>query len=505
MSLRLCHDKKQGWQNVASQTAEAKQTNKQLENELNLTDKQRTLIMAPLLFGGFIALLNETLLNVAFPQLMSTLNVSTSTVQWLGTAYMLVIGILVPIVAFLLKTFPTKTLYLMAMILFVSGTIFCGFSQTFPVLLISRIIQGAGTGMLIPIMVNTVLDIYPLAKRGAAIGISMMVVVVAPGIGPILSGLILQYLDWHWLFFLILPFGLLAIVLGMITLKNVSVLTKPKIDVLSIALSSIGFGGLISGICSIVNIGFFNLTVMVSLLCGIGGLLCFSIRQFALKQPMLELRTFRYPMFTLGTAIIFITFMMPFAVNIILPTFMQSYLGIIPMIAGFALLPGSIINGAIAPLSGRLYDKIAAKPLAVAGFVALVTAMFFLSHISSAVTLTTLIALHICIFIGVGLIFTPIQANSLNQLPKEHNAHGVAIINTLQQISAAFGSSLFIGLMGAVQAKNLEKIQNPDILQQQAAIISGVNAAFTAALIMVVIGLILSFFIKRRNSSENNG
>lgn len=112
----------------------------------------------PLLFGGFIALLNETLLNVAFPQLMSTLNVSTSTVQWLGTAYMLVIGILVPVVAFLLKTFPTKTLYLMAMILFTAGTIFCGISQTFPVLLISRMVQGAGTGMLIPIMVNTVLE-----------------------------------------------------------------------------------------------------------------------------------------------------------------------------------------------------------------------------------------------------------------------------------------------------------------------------------------------------------
>ena len=470
-----------------------------MEKELNLTDKQRTLIMMPLLFGGFIALLNETLLNVAFPQLMSTLNVSTSTVQWLGTAYMLVIGILVPVVAFLLKTFPTKTLYLMAMILFTAGTIFCGISQTFPVLLISRLVQGAGTGMLIPIMVNTVLEIYPLAKRGTAIGISMMVVVVAPGIGPTLSGLILQYLNWHWLFFLILPFALLAIILGMITLKNVTTLTKPKIDVLSVVLSSIGFGGLIFGICSIETIGFLNVTVVVTLLCGIGGLILFSIRQFALKQPMLELRTFRYPLFTLGTVIIFITFMMPFAVNIILPTFMQSGLGITPMIAGFALLPGSIINGVVAPLSGRLYDKIGAKPLTVTGFAALTVPMFFLSRISSAVTLTTLITLHICIFIGVGLIFTPIQANSLNQLPKEYNAHGVAIINTMQQISAAFGSSLFIGLMGAVQANHLEKINNPDILQQHAAITSGVDTAFTAALIMVVIGLVLSFFTKRRD------
>ena len=152
-----------------------------IDKELNFNDKQRTLILMPLLFGGFIALLNETLLNVAFPQLMSTFNISTSTVQWLGTAYMLVIGILVPVVAFLLKSYPTKTLYLTAMILFTAGTIFCSISQSFSVLLISRMIQGAGTGMLIPIMTNTILEIYPLAKRGTAIGISMMVVVVAPG------------------------------------------------------------------------------------------------------------------------------------------------------------------------------------------------------------------------------------------------------------------------------------------------------------------------------------
>jgi DHA2 family lincomycin resistance protein-like MFS transporter len=469
-----------------------------MENKLNFTDKQRVLIMMPLMVGGFIALLNETLLNVAFPQLMSAFHVSTSTVQWLGTAYMLVIGILVPVVAFLLKTFPTKTLYLSAMILFTGGTILCGISQTFSVLLISRMIQGAGTGMLIPIMMNTILEIYPLAKRGAVIGISMIVVVVAPGIGPTLSGVILQYLNWHWLFFLVLPFGLLAIILGMINLKNLTTLTKPKIDVLSVVFSSIGFGGLIFGVCSIENIGFLNATVAVSLLCGIGGLILFSIRQLSLKQPLLELRVFRYPMFTLGTVIVFISFMIPFAVGIILPTFMQIGLGITPMIAGIALLPGSIINGAIAPLSGRLYDKIGAKPLAVTGFAFLSLAMFFLSHISSAVTLANLIALHMCILVGASLIFTPMQVNSLNQLPKEYYPHGVAIINTIQQISAAFGSSLFVGLMGAVQANHLEKINNPDILQQHAAITSGVDTAFTAALIMIVIGLILSFLIKRR-------
>jgi DHA2 family lincomycin resistance protein-like MFS transporter len=473
-----------------------------IEKNFELTDKRRVLSMIPLLIGGFIALLSETILNIAYPELMTDLHVSTSTIQWLGTAYMLMIGILVPVAAFLLRTFSTKTLYLTAMFLFTIGTIFCGFSSSFPMLLISRIVQGAGAGMMMPIMMNTIVEIYPSEKRGAAVGIVMMVVLIAPSIGPTISGLVLQTLNWRWLFFLLLPVALVAIILGAINLKSLSTLTKPKIDILSIVLSTIGFGGFIFGISSIENIGFSNSIVPISLLCGIGGLILFSKRQFVLKQPMLELRTLKYPMFALGVAMIFITFMIPFAVNIILPTYMQGVLGLTPFVTGLALLPGGILNALISPLSGLLYDKLGAKLLATVGFAVLIIDMFFLSHISGSTTLTILIALQVCMTLGVGLIFAPIQANSLNQLPREYNAHGVTILNTALQIAAAFGSSLFIGLMGATQGKYLSKYENPGILQQNAALISGVDIAFTAALILVAIGFILSFFIKQREKKR---
>ncbi|MEA4848276.1 MAG: MDR family MFS transporter [Clostridiaceae bacterium] len=471
--------------------------------EEKLTGKQRTLIMIPLLIGGFIAVLNDTILNVAFPQLESSLHVSTSTVQWLATAYMLTIGILVPAVAFLMETFTTKTMYLAAMTLFAIGTVGCGFSQSFPALLIFRIVQGAGTGMLVPIMTNTILEIYPPAKRGTVIGASMVVIIVAPAFGPTLSGLVLKYLNWHWLFFSILPVALLAMIIGGINLKNVSTLTKPKIDILSIVLSTIGFGGLIFGICSIESMGF-NTLVLVSLLCGIIGLILFSRRQFTLKQPMLELRTFRYPMFTLGTIIMFIAFMIPFAVNIILPTYMQNTLGLTPFTSGLAMLPGGILCGVGTLLSGRFYDRIGAKPLLITGFALLTATMLFLSHISASTLLVMIITMHICVNLGLSLISTPAQTNILNQLSREENAHGVAILNTAQQIAAAFGSSLFIGLMGAVQTRYISKIQNPGISQQHAAAVSGVDIAFTAALAITVIGLILSFFIMRRKKETSD-
>jgi MFS transporter, DHA2 family, lincomycin resistance protein len=466
-------------------------------NSHNYSKTQRTLIMIPLLIGGFIALLNETLLNVAFPQLTLSLHVTTSTVQWLATAYMLVIGISVPVIAFLLENITTKSLYLFAMMLFSIGTVCCGFSQTFPMLLVSRMLQGVGTGMLIPIMMNTILAIYPPEKRGAAIGLSLIVVVFAPAIGPTLSGLVLQYLNWHWLFFSTLPLAFIAIILGMFNLKNVSHLSKPKIDGLSIILSIIGFGGLILGICSIETMGFFNATVIITLFCGIAGLTLFTLRQLSLKQPMLEMRAFRFPMFSLSTCLLLIAFMIPFSINIILPTYLQNILGLTPSAAGLALLLGGIICGVITPLSGMLYDKMGAKPLVITGFAVLIVTMLFFSHISASMSLAFLIVLHCLTFFGTSLVNTPIQTNALNQLPKEYNAHGVAITNTVQQIAAAFGSSLYIGLMGAIQLNYLSKLKNPTILQQHTAVISGVNSAFTAALIMVVIALILSFFIKK--------
>lgn len=468
------------------------------KQQLELTRKQQILTMLPLLIGGFIALLNETILNVAFPNLMSSLGVSLGTVQWLGTAYLLIIGILVPVTAFLIKTFTTKTLYLSAMLLFTAGTTLCGISQNFSLLLISRILQGAGTGMLLPIMMDTVMAIFPPAKRGAAMGISMMVIIAAPGVGPTLSGYILKHLDWHWLFFIMLPIAVVASVLGMFYLKSYSTLTKPKIDVFSILLSTIGFGGLIFGLASIETLGLWNVATFIPLLCGLAGLFLFSKRQLALQQPMLELRVFRYPMFSLGTIILFLSFLIPFATNIILPTYMQNALDINVATAGLAMLPGSLVMVIFIPLSGRLYDKISAKPIVIAGFIPLIVSMFFLTRISNTTALSTLIVFHILMCIGTSLIITPIQTNSLNQLPKKYMAHGVAILNTSQQIAAAFGSSLFIGLMGARYVQYLEFIEQPNITQEHLATIEGATSSFTAAFGVVLTGLLLSVFIKRQ-------
>lgn len=477
----------------------------QMESSLNMTNKRRVIVMLPLLFGGFMAILNETILNTALPQLMTSLKVSMTTIQWLSTGYMLVIGISVPVAAFLIKTFSARNLFVTAMSVFCVGTVFCGFATSFSELLLFRILQGAGTGMLLPIMMNTIVEIFPQEKRGTAIGLCMMVIVAAPGIGPTIAGVIMQLWGWRWLFFLILPLGILTTIAGFIILRNYSELTRPKMDIPSIILSTLGFGGLLFSICSLEEWGLTSMIVIVSFLVGAVALWMFSKRQFTIAMPMLNLRIFRFPMFTLGAVVMFIVFMMPFAVNIILPTYMQNSMGLSVFLAGIALLPGCVVNVVAAPVAGMLFDRIGIKPLLLTGFIALTIAMFFLSRISITTSLAMIIVLQAIMTFGVGSIATPIQTSSLNSLPPKDRADGIAMLNTIQQIAAAFGSSLFIGLMGASQAKYLSEVASPDKIQERLAIITGTHYAFTVALIVVIIGLIIALFIKQDEIREKKG
>jgi DHA2 family lincomycin resistance protein-like MFS transporter len=254
---------------------------------------------------------------------------------------------------------------------------------------------------------------------------------------------------------------------------------------------------LLFGISQSENYGFLDPAVWISLLCGIIGLIIFVRRQLSLKQPLLEIRAFRYPMFSLGTAIIFIVFMVPISTSIILPIYMQQVMGLTPLVSALVLLPGNIINFATAPLAGRLFDKLGAKKFVIAGFVILIACIFFFTRLSLSTSLAILIVFHCFFSISLNLVLIPIQTNSLNQLPGEYIPHGVGILNTALQIGGAFGSAIFIGLMGAIEKNRHINLTNPDIQQIHSATVSAVDAAFTAALVFMVIGLVLALFLKK--------
>jgi MFS transporter, DHA2 family, lincomycin resistance protein len=460
------------------------------------------LITAVLTFAGFFCMLNETVMNMALKNMMAQFGITANIAQWLSTGYMLIMGIFIPISAFFIQSFKTRHLFMAAMAIFIVGTIISGVAPTFWFLLVGRLIQAVGTGMLIPNIVNTLIVMNPEEKRGRALGIFNLVMFFAPAVGPILSGIIVQSLSWRWLFFSILPFSILMLILGMSFLENVTELSKPAIDIFSVVLSTLGFGGLIYGVSNIGNSSV--LMMLAPLLVGCMALVLFILRQFSLKEPMLDMHAFKYPMFSIGTGLIILMHMVNFAIMLMLPIFMEGAMGLSAFTAGLILLPGGVINGVVAPFAGILYDKYGPKVLILPGFVLSTVVFFILSRVVSVgVAIPVIIGLHCCSLLAVGMINTPTQTHSLNQLTPELYPHGTAITNTLQQIGGAFGTSLFIAIMSAGQKNYLQGLGRHDASSEALSLAVGVRQSLTVAVFVLVVAVILSYFMKRNPNKKD--
>jgi DHA2 family lincomycin resistance protein-like MFS transporter len=460
-------------------------------------------ILFAMLLSGFIGLFGETALNVALTPLMGLLEVGPTTIQWLTTGYLLVLGILVPVSGMLLQWFSTRQLFTTSLIFSIAGTLVAAIAPSFEILLVARVLQAVGTALLLPLMFNTILVIFPIEKRGAAMGLIGLVIMFAPASGPSISGLILANLSWHWIFWISLPFFIISLVCGLLFLPNISKLTKPKIDVLSIVLSTLGFGGIVYGFSSAGGHGesgggWSSPIVVGTLVIGVVSLLLFSIRQLRMKQPMMDLRTFKYPMFTIGLILIFLCMMMLLSSMLILPMYLQQGMAVTPLTAGLVLLPGSLLNGFLSPVMGRLFDKFGPKWLVIIGLAITAIVLFMYTGITPTTTLSKIITMHVFMMIGISMIMMPAQTNGLNQLPPDFYPHGTAIMNTLQQVSGAIGTAVAVSILSAGTTRFLSGVTNPESPENQlAGFTSGVQNAFVFALILAVIGLIISLFVKR--------
>jgi DHA2 family lincomycin resistance protein-like MFS transporter len=427
---------------------------------IDIKNIKRSPIMFALIIGMFVAALNETLMGNALPELMKSFGVSATTVQWLSAAYLLIVGVLVPVTAVLQQWFTTRQMFLSAMSLFFVGTLVSAVSPGFSVLLIGRIIQAIGTGLLLPLTMNVIMTLYPPEKRGAAMGMLGLVVMFAPAIGPTISGLIVDGLSWRWLFYLVLPIALLSIIVGIAVLKNVSEVTKPRVDLLSIVLSTIGFGGIVYGFSKAGELGWSVPEVIWTIAAGGLALALFVWRQLLLKEPIMDLRAFRYPMFALVAVLLFVLLMTFFSSAIMLPMFMQGVLMMTAFKSGLILLPGGVVNGIMAPVSGKLFDKFGPRVLVIPGLV-IAASLWLFTRFDETTTTGFLVAVHIALMVGVALVMMPAQTAGLNQLPRHLHPHGTAILNTLQQISGAIGTALYFSIMSGGQKQYLSGASDP--------------------------------------------
>lgn len=471
-------------------------------------------MIAILFIGAFVAFLNNTLLNVALPTIMEEFDVKPSQVQWLTTAYMLVNGILIPASAYFIQKFKNRTLFITAMGLFTLGTLIAMIAPGFWILVLGRMIQASGSAIMMPLLMNVMLIAFPIERRGTAMGLFGLVMIMAPAIGPTLSGFIVENYSWRVLFALILPFALIPLILAIFKLKNITSQRDVALDKFSLVLSSLGFGGLLYGFSVAGDEGWTSWIVLVTLTVGTLSLVWFILRQLRLKEPLLEFRIYKYPMFALASAISIVLSAAMFSGMILTPLYVQTIRGFSPLDSGLLMLPGALVMAIMSPVTGRLFDSFGAKWLAITGLSISAFTTFALSGLTLETSYASIMFLYTMRMFGFSMITMPVMTNGLNQLAAHHYPHGTAMNNTLQQVSGAIGSAIFLTIMNARMNSWIESqladLHSAGLYPSHATaqqgvmaeltrqgMLEGITFSFFIAAIVTIVALILSLFIKR--------
>lgn len=462
------------------------------------------ILLTILILGCFLSMLNQTLMNVALSNLMDIFEVTANTVQWLSTGYMLINGILIPITAYLMKRFTTRQLFISAMLFLLIGSIICAAALNFSVLLAGRMIQAAGAGIIIPLMMSVVLAIFPVEKRGGAMGLLGLAVIFAPAIGPTLSGFIVEYHSWRWLFIGLIPFVVIVILLAIKFLVNVSETSRSKLDMLSVLLSTVGFGLILYGFSNAGSKGWGNAMVIATLAIGALVTALFCIRQIRSGDPLLNLSVFNHKIFTLTSLINLLITMMMYADMILLPIYLQKGRGFTALEAGLLLLPGALVNAFMSPITGKLYDRFGAKPIFITGLLFIIPAMWAVTDLSSSTTYMYLVIRTIFLRLGLSFITMPLNTAGLNALPKELGTHGTAVSNTIRQIAGAIGTAVVITIytnQATSHGASLMQNNASTTTEQLTALASilGASDAYYFMMILSIAALAITLFIPMKH------
>src|SRR5690625_2750872 len=418
---------------------------------------------------------------------------------------MLVNGIVIPASAFLITRFTNRIIFLWAMSLFTLGTFIAMVSPTFSLLVVGRMLQASGSGMMMPLLMNVILIAFPIERRGTAMGFFGLVMFVAPAIGPTLSGWIIEQYSWRSLFSIILPFAIFALIYAVFRLKNITENRQIYLDYFSLVLSSIGFGSLLYGFSMAGESGWLNSFVLFPLCIGTVSLTIFIMRQLRLKEPMLDFRIYKYPMFTLSTIISVALSIGMFSGMILTPLYVQTVRDISPFHSGILMLPGAILMGLMSPITGRLFDRFGARILALIGLMIMTVSTFLFTKLTMEIGYFELMTLYTVRMFGMSLVMMPVMTNGLNQLPMESNTHGTAMNNTLQQVSGAIGTAVLLTIMTnhseRIGRKMIEKVESgepfPTYDIEKLAMLEGIKLSFLVATLATFIAFLLAFLDRK--------
>ncbi|MFC5337729.1 DHA2 family efflux MFS transporter permease subunit [Leucobacter denitrificans] len=450
-----------------------------------------------LLGSSFVVILNETIMGLALPVLMVALDITAAEGQWLTTAFLLTMSVVIPITGMLIQRVPTRALFIAAMSLFSLGTLISAVAPGLALLILGRVVQASGTAVMLPLLMTTVVTLVPVQLRGQLMGRIAIVMSVAPALGPTIAGLILEVLSWRWLFLLVLPIAIIALVLGSLRMPNVGIRKVVRIDIVSVVLSALAFGGLVFGLseAGAAANGEQFVEPFIPVIVGVVALVLFVWRQISLQREdraLLDLRTFRSRPYALSTVLLICSSMALFGSLILLPIYLQNVLGYKPIEAGLVLLPGGLLMGLLGPLVGRIIDAHGVRPMLIPGAFITAAALGAMGLMGESTSIWQVVGTHLLLSVGLAGVFTPVFSVSLGSLPLHLASHGSALISTVQQVAGAAGTALFVTIMTLV---SVAFAGSPDAVGSS-ALAHGTSVAFYLGGAVACVGAVIAIFIR---------
>lgn len=458
--------------------------------------RKQIVMLAVLVFGTFVTVLNQTVVAPALPSVMAEMSVDASTAQWLTTGFTLVNAIMIPITAFLTDRFTTKRLFLVSMVIFTAGSLLAGWGPNFAVLLLGRLVQAAGAGILMPLVMTVLMWTFPVDKRGTAMGLFGIVIAFGPAIGPTVAGVIIDRYTWHDMFYIITVLSAIVVLIGAFVLEKGGETNKDvSLDVPSVVLSSFGFGGLLYGLSTIGSYGL-RVDAIAGTLVGVVALVFFFRRQLKMEHPMLQVRVLQNRKFLIATIIGMLVQGALLAAGILVPIYLQSLMGYSATVSGLVLLPGAIIMGAMGPIAGRLFDKHGPRVLALVGMGVLTLTTFCFAFLGTETGIITLTILYTVRLFSLSLVNMPITTWGMNALDNELVNHGTSVNNTFRQVAGSLGTAII------VSASTIATNMTSESMGELQGSIFGIDVAFALAGVLCLIGFIMVVALVKNKPGE---
>ena len=460
------------------------------------TAARNSLVINVLLVSTFVVMLNETAMSVAIPALMTALGVDANAAQWLTTAFLLTMAVVIPVTGYLLQRFNSRPIFLLAMTLFTTGTALAALSPNLGVLIVARVIQASGTAIMMPLLMTTVMTLVAPHERGKMMGNISIVMSVAPAIGPVFAGFVLAYLDWRFFFVIMIPIALVALAIGYRMMVNVSEPREAPLDILSVILSAFAFGGIVYGLSGFgVEAAAQPINPLIPLAVGAVVMVLFVWRQLSLApkgNALLDLSTLKASNFTWSVVMISILMLAMFGTIILLPIYLSSIIGFETWQIGLLMMPGSLMMGLLGPFVGRLFDKVGPRPLIIPAMGLVTLVLWAMTLLGVGTPWPFILAGHLVMSLGFAFLFGPLFTTSLSSVQPQLYSHGSALLGSVQQVAGAAGVALFVALMSA-QTANLALGGAAEL----DALAGGIRLAFTVGAVIAIFAFGASFLIKR--------